>query len=257
MRSSGNADRRRDLLAYTRSRGRTEVSDLAAHLGVASETVRRDLTLLARQGLLRRTHGAAHPVDNAGFETTLKYRSGHLVPQKRTIARAAVELIGAADSLYLDDGYTPGLIAADLAAGGRRMTVITPSIPVAITLARSDNISVIILGGSVRHQTLGIVGHWTTDMLSTLLVDVAVVGANGISTDRGLSTPDPAVSAVKTAVLRRATRKVFVGVHTKFGVDSFSSFADVAEFEALITDRGLSSQEARRYAELGPHVIRT
>ena len=49
----------------------------------------------------------AYPVDNAGFETTLEYRSGHLVPQKRNIARAAVELIGASDISYLDDGLLP------------------------------------------------------------------------------------------------------------------------------------------------------
>jgi DeoR/GlpR family transcriptional regulator of sugar metabolism len=232
------------------------VTDLASHLGVASETVRRDLTILAQQGLLRRTHGAAYPVDNAGFETTLDYRSGHLVPEKRRIARAAAEAIGPMDSLYLDDGFTPELIAQNLASENRALTVITPSIPVATTLAASSAISVIILGGIVRHRTLGIVGHWVTDMLSTLLIDVAIMGANGISLERGLTTPDPVVSALKTAVLARARRRMFVGVHTKFGVDSFSRFANVDEFDILISDRGLSSRESRRYAEAGPRVIR-
>jgi len=254
--TASNSDRRRVIIDYTRRQGRAEVADLAFQLGVANETVRRDLTVLAAQGLIRRTHGAAHPVDNAGFETTLDYRAGHLVPQKRRIAQGAVSLIGTADSVYLDDGFTPQLIAAELASSERALTVITPSIPVATALAAAGNITVIFLGGSVRALTLGTVGHWVTDMLSTLLIDVAILGANGISLDRGLTTPDPMVSTVKANVVARSRRKVFVGVHTKFGLDSFSRFAHVGDFETLLTDRGLSSREAARYAELGPHVIR-
>ncbi len=249
-------DRWRVIVAYTREQGRVDVGDLAVHLGVATETVRRDLTGLEQQGLVRRAHGSAYPVDNAGFETSLDYRSSHLVPEKRRIAAAAVELIGASSTVYLDDGFTPHLIAQNLAASDRALTVVTPSIPVASTLASNPLMSVIILGGDVRRRTLGTVGHWVTDMLSTLLIDIAILGANGISRDRGLTTPLPAVSDVKAKVLTRSRRNIFVGVHTKFGVDSFSRFAEVADFSALVTDRGLTSHQAGRYAELGPRVIR-
>ena len=249
-------DRWRVIVSYTREQGRVDVGDLAVHLGVATETVRRDLTGLEQQGLVRRAHGAAYPVDNAGFETSLDYRSSHLVPEKRRIAAAAVELIGASSTVYLDDGFTPQLIAQNLAASDRALTVVTPSIPVASTLASNNLMSVIILGGDVRRRTLGTVGHWVTDTLSTLLIDIAILGANGISRDRGLTTPLPAVSDVKAKVLTHSRRNIFVGVHTKFGVDSFSRFAEVADFSALITDRGLTSHQAGRYTELGPRVIR-
>lgn len=249
-------DRCQVIVAYTRMHGRAEVNDLATHLGVAQETVRRDLTTLAEQGLVRRAHGLAYPVDNAGFETSMDYRSSHMVPDKRRIATAAIELIGAASTIYLDDGFTPHLIAQELVASNRSLTVVTPSIPVASTLAQSDQMSVMMLGGDVRRRTLGTVGHWVTDMLASLLIDVAILGANGISRDRGLTTPLPAVSDVKSKVLAHSRRSMFVGVHTKFGVDSFSRFAQVSDFHALVTDRGLSSHEARRYADLGPRVIR-
>ena len=116
--------------------------------------------------------------------------------------------------------------------------------------------SVIMLGGDVRRRTLGTVGHWVTDALATLLIDVAILGANGISRERGLTTPLPSVSDVKAKVIRHSRRSVFVGVHTKFGVDSFSRFAEVSELHILVTDRGLSTVEARRYSDLGPRVIR-
>lgn len=229
---------------------------MAATLGVASETVRRDLTVLAEQGLVRRAHGVAYPVDNAGFETSMDYRSSHMVPEKRRIAAAAVQLIGPAPTVYLDDGFTPHLIAQQLSSDNHAMTVVTPSIAVASTLAVCSHISVVMLGGTVRSRTLGTVGPWVTGMLADLLIDVAVLGGNGISRERGVTTPLPEVSDVKSTVMAHARRSVFVGVHTKFGVDSFSRFAEVSAFHALITDRGLSSREAQRYADLGPRVIR-
>ena len=254
---TANRDARfREIVASTRDQGRVEVSDLATQLGVAHETVRRDLTVLEQQGLVRRAHGSAYPVDNAGFETSMDYRSSHLVPEKRRIAAAAIELIGAASTVYLDDGFTPHLIAQQLHATDRSLTVITPSIPVATVLAPHKAMTVIVLGGDVRRRTLGTVGHWVTDMLSTLLIDVAILGSNGISRERGLTTPLPAVSDVKAKVLTHSRRNIFVGVHTKFGVDSFSRFAEVSDFQVLVTDRGLASHQARRYAELGPRVIR-
>jgi DeoR/GlpR family transcriptional regulator of sugar metabolism len=47
-----------------------------------------------------------------------------------------------------------------------------------------------------------------------------------------------------------------MGDHSKFGASSFCRFAEVSDFEAIVTDTGLSSAEAHRYTLLGPHVVR-
>ncbi|GAA2015566.1 DeoR/GlpR transcriptional regulator [Nakamurella flavida] len=251
-----NAERRRGIVLATRAEGRIEVADLADRLGVAQETIRRDLTVLEAQGLVRRSHGAAYPLDGAGFETTLAFRSTHLVGEKQRIAEAAVDRIGVAQSLFLDDGFTPLLVAQRLARVDRPLTVITPSISVAGALAQAAGHTVIVLGGGVRAQTLSTAGPWANAMLDDLVLDLAVLGTNGISLDRGLTTPDPAVSALKARVIARTRRRMFVGVHTKFGIDSFARFADVGDFQVLVTDRGLRSVDAARYSALGPDVIR-
>jgi DeoR/GlpR family transcriptional regulator of sugar metabolism len=93
-------------------------------------------------------------------------------------------------------------------------------------------------------------------MLSGFVIDLAFIGANGISRQHGLTTPDPAVAAVKSCAVRAARRRVFVGIHSKFGVSSFCRFADIGQFEALITDTGLPATEARRLSMLGPQVMR-
>jgi DeoR family transcriptional regulator, fructose operon transcriptional repressor len=248
-------ERQHRILVLARNDGQVDVAKLAADLGVAPETVRRDLRVLQRHGLLRRTHGGAYPVETAGFETTLATRTTRRVPEKRRIAIAAVELLGDAESIFIDEGFGPQLIAEALPTD-RSLTVVTASLSTAAVLAASTSTTVLLLGGRVRGRTLATVDHWATAMLDEFVIDLAFVGANGISREHGLTTPDPAVADVKAHVMRVSRRRIFAGVHTKFGAISFCRFAEVADFEAIVTDSALPPSEAHRYSMLGPHVIR-
>jgi DeoR/GlpR family transcriptional regulator of sugar metabolism len=248
-------ERQQRILAVARADGQVDVAKLAADLAVAPETVRRDLRVLEQHGLLRRTHGGAYPVETARFETNLATRTTRHVPEKRRIAAAAAERLGDAETVFIDEGFTPQLIAEALPTD-RPLTVVTASLSTAASLATANSITVLLLGGRVRGRTLATVDHWATRMLARFVIDLAYVGANGISREHGLTTPDPAVADVKGQVMRVARRRVFVGVHTKFGVSSFCRFAEVADFETIVTDTLLPASEAHRYSLLGPQVIR-
>ena len=248
-------ERQQRILAVARADGQVDVAKLAADLAVAPETIRRDLRVLEQHGLLRRTHGGAYPVETARFETNLATRTTRHVPEKRRIAVAAAERLGDAETVFIDEGFTPQLIAEALPTD-RPLTVVTASLPVAGSLAEAENISVLLLGGRVRSGTLATVDHWTTKMLAGFVIDLAFIGANGITRDHGLTTPDPAVSEVKSQAIRSARRTVFAGVHTKFGAVSFCRFAEVGALEAIVTSTQLPAAEAHRYSLLGPQVIR-
>lgn len=248
-------ERQHRIVVQARTEGRVDVASMAAQLTVAPETVRRDLKTLEKRGLLRRVHGGAYPIENAGFETTLASRLTDHVDEKRRIAAAAAEQLGDAESVFVDEGFTPQLIAEALPTE-RPLTLLTASVPVATSLATAPNMTVLLLGGRVRGRTLATVGHWTARMLAGFVVDLAFVGANGISRDHGLTTPDPAVAEVKSQAIRSAHRRILIGVHTKFGISSFCRFAEISDFELIITDTGLSASEAHRYSMLGPQVIR-
>jgi DeoR family transcriptional regulator, fructose operon transcriptional repressor len=248
-------ERQHRILRSARESGSVDVGQLAAELSVAAETIRRDLRMLERNGLVRRTHGGAYPVETARFETTLAVRTTRRVPEKRRIAAAAVAQIGDAETVFIDEGFTPQLIAEALPAG-RPLTVVTASLPTAAVLAANESMTVLLLGGRVRGRTLATVDHWATGMLAGFVLDLAFIGANGISRERGLTTPDPAVGDVKAQAVRAARRRVFVGVHTKFGVSTFCRFAEVADLDTIITDTTLPATEAHRYSLLGPQVLR-
>ncbi|MCW2855501.1 MAG: DeoR family transcriptional regulator [Marmoricola sp.] len=230
---------------------------MAAELDVSNETVRRDLKVLEAQSLVRRHHGGAIPVETTGFESTLDMRSGHSVPEKQRIAVAAVNLLDEAESLFLDEGYTPYLVAEKLLVHPQNLTIVTASLQIAGLLAAGSGHTVLLLGGLVRGTTLATVEHWAIGMLRDFNFNVAIVGANGISREGGLTTPDPRVAAVKAAALQASQRRIFVGIHTKFGVTSFCRFGDVEDLEAIVTETALPPREANMLSALGPKVIRT
>lgn len=160
-----HSERQRRILSTARSAGYTDVAKLVADLAVAPETIRRDLRILERRGLLKRTHGGAYPVETARFETSLATRTTRYLGEKRRVASAAIERIGSARTIFIDEGFTPQLIAQELPQD-RPLTVVTASLGAAAALAHNTAVSVILLGGRVRGRTLATVDFWGTDMLS-------------------------------------------------------------------------------------------
>ena len=236
--------------------GRVEVAALADELNVALETIRRDLKALASRRLLKRVHGGAIPLKTAAFESGVGYRSGMDLAQEHRIAAAATELLGGAETVYLEEGLTSRLIAERLVE--KELTVITSSLLAAEALApTAPAVTVLLLGGRMRADTLATMDHWALDMLRSFVIDVAYLGAEGVSLVQGTTTPDPAVAAVKQTAVRVARRPVLVAAHSAFGVDSFCRFAEVSEFDVIVTGSELTGSDVRNYEALGPTLIRT
>lgn len=253
--ASTTITRRSELLALIRTQGRLDVIGAPQLLGVSSETVRRDLRALEARGLIRRGYGVAYPVESGAFESSLEVRSNINPEEKYRIARALVSRVGEAQTVFIDEGYQMQLVAQHLPID-RPLTVVTACLPVATLLAARPNVQVLSLGGRVRGSTLGVVDFWAEEMLSRLTIDLAVVGANGVSVERGMTTPAPAVAAVKAAAVRASVRRIFIGAHHKFGAASFIRFAEVSDFELLITGQELSATVANRFTTAGSQILR-
>ncbi|UQX87575.1 DeoR/GlpR family DNA-binding transcription regulator [Jatrophihabitans telluris] len=248
-------ERRQWLIERARTSGRIDVSTMSEELGLAPETIRRDLNDLERQGLVRRVYGGAVPVERLAFESGLTMRAQRRQEEKNRIAQAAATYVRAAESIYIDEGNLPQLIADHLRPE-RPITVVTPSLPIATSLVDRDNVEVIVLGGRVRATTLGAVDHWAVGMLSTLVLDLAFMGANGVTLEHGLTVPDGAVAAVKSMAMRVSRRRIFVADSSKYGSDSFVRFAELNEFERFVTDDALSVEHAAELHARGIEVTR-
>jgi DeoR family transcriptional regulator, fructose operon transcriptional repressor len=250
------AERQEAIASLVRRRGRVAVAEVADSFGVTTETVRRDLDLLERHGLLRRVHGGAVPTSALTvIEHGVAERDGTRTAQKDRIASAALALLPPlGGSVLIDAGTTTGRLAR-LLPTDRRLVVVTNAVPVAATLAGVRGVRLHLLGGRVRGTTQATVGEETLRSLADLSVDVAFLGTNGLSVPAGLSTPDPEEAAVKRAMTRSGQRVVVLADSSKLGRTHLVRFAPLERVDVLVTDEGLDDTVARELAHREIEVV--
>ncbi|WP_448060921.1 DeoR/GlpR family DNA-binding transcription regulator [Cellulomonas hominis] len=248
-------ERQREILGRARAAGRVEVKQLADDLDVTPETVRRDLTVLERLGVLRRVHGGAIPMERLGVEPAVADREERLAGEKDQIAKTALGELPDGGSIIIDAGTTTVRIARMLPTD-RELMVVTHSLPAASLLVTLPNITVYLLGGVIRPRTLAAVGDWTRRDLADVFVDVAFIGTNGITAGRGLTTPDLGEASVKRALVGAARRSVVLADHTKFGREDFAQVCGLGEIDMVISDTGLADEMAEEIEVAGPTVVR-
>ena len=232
-------ERQHAIATLVTERGRLAVTAVAEEFGVTTETVRRDLSILERAGMVRRVHGGAVPAGALTLvETGLGERHGTRTEAKRAIAAAAISLLPAADGSVLLDGGSTTAALADVLPTDRRLYVATNSVPIAARLSASPAVTLHVLGGRVRGITQTAVGDATVRALRDLRLDVVFLGTNGISAGHGFSTPDEAEAATKRAMVRAAQRVIVLADSSKLGREHLVRFAAVEDVDVLVTDNG-------------------
>ncbi|GAA1008517.1 D-beta-D-heptose 1-phosphate adenosyltransferase [Streptomyces sp. F-3] len=249
------AERQQEILRLAREGGRVDVVSLAEEFQVTAETIRRDLKVLDRAGLLRRVHGGAIPVGRLDFEPDLAERESTAAEEKDRIAKAALAELPAEGTLILDAGTTVARLAAALPLDAE-LTVVTHALPIAARLADHPGLHLHLVGGRVRTRTRAAVDAWALRAYGEIRADVLFVAANGFSVEHGLTTPDLAEAAVKRAAIAAARRVVLLADSTKYGQEHFARFGDLGDVDLLITDSGLSPEDAAVIERGGTEVVR-
>lgn len=237
------AERRNSLLAILRSEGKIDVGSSAKRLSTSHETIRKDLMLLESQGLLRRVHGGALPVHTVTFELDITQRTQNL-EEKRRVAALAAGYLPTQGAIFIDSGSTTQFFA-ELLPATSQLTVFTNAISIAQTILSKPGITCYTIGGRLRGPSMAEVGPWALRTLSELRIDVAFVGTNAISFERGLTTPDIEEAAVKASILKHAEKSLLLVDHSKFNEDALISYATLDDLDVVITGKELDAESKR------------
>ncbi|MGI5195627.1 DeoR/GlpR family DNA-binding transcription regulator [Streptomyces sp. CA-288835] len=248
-------ERQQEILRLARDGGRVDVVSLAEEFQVTAETIRRDLKALDRAGLVRRVHGGAIPAGRLDFEPDLAERETTAADEKDRIAKAALAELPSNGTMILDAGTTIARLAGSLPLE-TTLTVVTHSLPIAARLADHPGIQLHLVGGRVRHRTRAAVDAWALRAYGEIRADVVFLATNGFSLDYGLTTPDLAEAAVKRAAAAAARRVVLLADSAKHGQEHFARFGAMADVDVLITDSGLSPEDATALKRGGTEVVR-
>jgi DeoR/GlpR family transcriptional regulator of sugar metabolism len=247
-----SSERRQAVLAILNARDGVRVADLAARLQVSDVTIRKDLALLEEQGYVKRTHGGAVPAERFEPEHALPTRHGTNRDRKAALARRARALVSHGETIFIDSGSTCAAFAGEIT--DMELRVVTNSLDVLTILADRPNISLLVVGGSYRHDAGSFIGPWAERSLGTVQFDHAFIGATGISLEGRFSAQNGLESQVKSAAIAVARTSIVIADGSKIGVQAFSVFAGPGEITTLVTDG--TEEQCRPLEETGLHVIR-
>jgi DeoR/GlpR family transcriptional regulator of sugar metabolism len=247
-------DRRRLIAERLGAVGELALATVAQELDVSEMTVRRDFELMERDGLGRRVRGGIASMVSRGYEPPMPLRMALASEAKVAIGQAAAELVSEGDTVVLDVGTTTLELARAL-RGRRGLTVVTPSLPIAVELGNEPGIRVIVTGGTVRSGELSLTGGFAEEVLRQLNCDLAVLGVAGISARVGISDYNPDDVRVKRVILSSARRVVVLADASKLGKIGFSTIAGLEELDTLVTDAPISHPELAALAQAGLAVV--
>jgi DeoR/GlpR family transcriptional regulator of sugar metabolism len=248
------AERRKRIAESIRSRGVVSVTEMAEVLGTSEITLRRDLRLMAEEGLLVRTHGGAVLPGGLAHEPSYSEKANQAAPEKAAIARLAASMIRPGDSIVLGPGTTTQALAR-LLIDFPELTVVTNSLLVAEALMPASQVEVIVTGGTLRRPIHALVGPAAEESVRTLRASQAFISGNGLTAERGLSTPSPLVAAVDRALAAAAQQTVVLVDHTKVGHETMCQTVPVDRISTLITDAAADLRQLDALRELGVAVL--
>jgi DeoR family transcriptional regulator, aga operon transcriptional repressor len=251
--------RRRAILEELSQQEAVRVAELSRTFNVSEVSVRRDLSYLERQGFLRRIHGGAVSVPNAKAQLVQASpaTSAHAA-EKAGIGRAAAELVRPGERLLFDSGTTVLEVARhlppDLRESGN-LTVITSSLPIVRELGPCKGIHLILLGGVYLPQYEVVVGPQTVAQLKGLHADKLFLGADGLTSVKGVTTANVLEAEVDGAAIAAASEVIIVADSSKIGLIGLTTIMLLNDVRKLITDVGAPPEFIDDLRRQGADVI--
>ena len=241
--------------------GDVSVNELAEQLSVSPTTVRRCLRRLEAQGLLRRRHGGAVPIETSLYEAfrydaDFQERDQLYAEEKRRIGLTASTQVKDGDVVALSAGTTTTQIARALKLH-KDLTIVTNAVNIAMELARSNAIRVLLTGGYVSGSWFSVLGPAALETIASVDIDVAFIGVDGIDIGHGVTAAHPDEAAVNAAMFRRSRRSVVVADHTKLGKTAVSIICSLHAVDLIITDTGASDEDIAPYLKKKVAIIRS
>jgi DeoR family ulaG and ulaABCDEF operon transcriptional repressor len=246
------AERRALILRLLARDGIAPLAGIARLSGASEATVRRDLAGLAAEGLADRVHGGAVARPGVAAEVPLEERAGIATEKKRLIARRAASLCADGDTIMVDGGSTTLQLAPFLR--GRRLRVITNSLPLAEELSREASCTVILGGGVVQPVSRLILDPFRDDPFSDYSASTVFMGVFGID-EAGATNTDELLIRTERAMIARARRLVVLADSGKFGLRGSLHLCGFDRIAAVVTDDGIDGRWRALLAERGVDVV--
>lgn len=201
---------------------------------------------------MRRTHGGVFWTGESASIRAFEDRTDSTWLSKAAIGKAAATLVDENDTILLDGGSTTYELARCLV--GRRLQVVTNSLPVAHLLSSFESIDLVMIGGCVRGRTAVAIGPLADEMIRNINVRTAFLSVAGVN-HRGFFNDNMMLVESEKAMMASADRSFVVADHTKFGRVSLSHLCRLDEVNGVVSDSGLPSDWKSQIENAGIDLV--
>jgi len=244
--------RRGQILGILGEKGAVTVNELYRRLQVSRETIRRDITKLASDRKLLKTHGGALSMDQV--EPAFADRLETNIEGKRAIGLEAAALVPDGASLIINSGTTTMCLAECLMAR-QKLIIYTNDIHIAGRLAGRNDNRVILLGGKLQGSEGATLGRDTTDCLSNYFSDFCFIGASALNADPILSDFSREQAEFHGQVIVHARTSVLLVDHTKFDKRAPVRVKNLERITHIITDVKMNRPLSGALSSLAAEVL--
>lgn len=248
------AERHKFILDSLKKDGFVKVADMAKALEVTSVTIRKDLKYLEEKKLLYRTHGSASPINPLASDLNVTEKEKMKKNEKKRIALAACALIEENDSIIIGSGSTVYNFAESIQPI-KHLTVVTASLKVSILLNELNNVDVLQLGGTVRKNSVSVVGDYTNRFFEDITCSKLFLGVDGIDLEFGITNSNIDEAQLNKKMMASSLRTIILADSSKFGRRGFGKICNLDQVDVIITDSGISDSMAKLIEETGIELV--
>ena len=228
----------KEILEILQTQQYATIEEISKKLFVSPSTVRRQLDALQKKGLITRTHGGAQINDENNFFPSFTFRVHQNSFEKKKMALSAIKLIKNGDLIFLD-GTTSAFFIAEYLSEFKNIRVITNGIDT-LSLLSKHNVNAYSTGGFIQEVNRSVlVGHYATEMISNFHADVVFFSAQSVNNDGEIYDCFEEENVIRKAMIKHASKKVFLCDSTKFGKTSLFHLCSLNDVDHIISNHDL------------------
>ena len=233
------------IMDILKKNGYVSVKYLTEELHYSNATINRDLNILQKQKLIKRSYGGVELVKSKA--TPLVFRYHKMKSAKNKIAKAAAEFINDGDTIFVDGSTTSQYMAQHI-LNKKNLTVITNNMAL-VSYLSEYNIKAICLGGTVAEVPSMLDGDETVENASKYLADKCFFAAAGISDEGEIYTGN--MYYLLHRIMAKNSKQVFYLIDSgKINRKSTRILFDLNSVTHVISDYEFKAELKEKYTEV-------
>ena len=232
------------ILELLTEKNKVDVTELSQNLGVSQVTIRKDLDMLEKKGLIVREHGFA----TLNGQDDMNNRLAYHYDIKQQLAKSACQLIEDGETIMIESGSCCALLAQEIASTKKDVTIITNSSFIADYIRQYSQVKLILLGGEYQKEAQVVVGPMTRRCVEAFFVDKFFIGTDGFSKNTGFTGNDYMRSETVRDMARQAAHVIVVTESSKFQQVGLVNLLPTQDVYCVVTD-GMIPQESEEYLQ--------